>query len=281
MKKFLLTALAPIALFLSLLFSLLPPLPVQAASPRALFQQTAYNVPATSAVHTAVLAHTITATADVVQVQTASLPDAPFGSYACILSDDVYFYSTADARRGLFLLPKTYYVKLLEYQSDFCRVEYLYDDVFTKKLTGYVQTDQLTFVDYTPKRPYLHYVFDVQYQIADNQTNDSAFLNQVTMSCAYYGDFRIGSETYCYVLRGDVFGYVPKPLTLSYEENTEYADRLTQTQPPASQQPTSSEQTSSPAQIAILVTLCLLVPVLAAFILKPSKRPSFDPDEQN
>jgi hypothetical protein len=221
-----------------------------------------------------------TALTTTVAVADQSQSDAPFGSYACILSDDVYFYSTADTRRGLFLLPKTYYVKLLDYQSDFCRVEYLYDDVFTKKLTGYVQTDQLTFVDYVPKRPYLHYVFDVKYQIDDKQMNDSAFLNQITMSCAYYGDFRIGSETYCYVLRGDVFGYVPKPLNLAYEENTEYADRTTQPDTPAVEQPTTTPTSSSPAQIAILVTLCLLVPVLAAFILKPSKRPTFDPDEQ-
>lgn len=201
-----------------------------------------------------------------------------YSSYAYVQAD-AYFYSVPDERRGLFLLPETYYVKILDYQSDFCKIEYLYDDTLTKKIIGYARTDRLIPVDYVPKRPYLYYVFDVRYYI-DEQLNDSSFLNQITVTCAYYGDYRIGSETYCYVLRGDTFGYVPKPAELSFEENTEYADYL------AAQESTSEGDTSasngdspsSPAQIGILVALCLLVPVLAALILKPSRRPPYDDD---
>ncbi len=202
----------------------------------------------------------------------------PYNSYAYVQAD-AYFYSVPDEHRGLFLLPETYYVKILDYQSDFCKIEYLYDDTLTKKIIGYARTDHLIPVDYVPKRPYLYYVFDVHYYIND-QLNDSSFLNQITVTCAYYGDYRIGSETYCYVLRGDTFGYVPKPTGLSYEENTEYADYLAAQEPTSeSNTPTSDGNTSSsPAQIGILVALCLLVPVLAALILKPSRRPPYDDD---
>lgn len=203
------------------------------------------------------------------------------GSYACILNDSTFFYSSADNRRGVFLLPKTYYVRLLEYGAEFCKIEYLLDEGDYKKLTGYARTSELTFVDYVPRHPYLYYTFDVSYRISDSELNDSSFLTEITMSCVYYGDFLIGSEAYCYVRRGDTFGYVPKPITLSYTANSEYADYLAaQAALSASEAETSSEdtseKTSSPVQIAILVVVCLLVPVLAALILKSPKRTYYD-----
>lgn len=197
------------------------------------------------------------------------------GGYACILYDETYFYTTPNDRQGVFLLPKTYYVKILDYQTDFCFIEYLYDDSYTKKLIGYAKTELLTFVDYIPKRPYLYHVFDVCYTIEDSPLEDSAFLDEITVTCAYYGDYPIGTKTYCYILRDGVFGYIPKPATLSYVENHEYADFIAQSQQQASSSSTE-KQTSSPAQFAILIALCLLVPVLAAFILKPPNRPPYE-----
>ena len=296
MKKFLITALVPLLYFLSLLFSVCPFAPTHGVE-RAIFSclptLTAPSVsePLTPIRHTPSVLNTAPLQTNLSQTFLSTstsalnleLPDAPFGSYACILTNDVYFYDTPDVRRGLFLLPKTYYVKLLEYGANVCKVEYLYDDTNTQKLIGYVLTEQLTFVDYIPKRPYLYYVFDVKYQIEDTQRSDSSFLTEVTVSCAYYGDYPIGAETYCYVLRGDTFGYVPKPLSLTYEENNEYADRLVaaDTPDPSPSSDADSQTTSSPAQIAILITLCILVPVLAALILKSPKRLSFDPDDDS
>ncbi len=202
------------------------------------------------------------------------------GSYACILHSDTYFYERPDEKRALFLLPKTYYVKVLDYQADYCKVEYLYDDSTMQKLTGYAKTDKLTFVEYVPKRPYLYYVFDVYYKLDDKPIEDSSFLTQIKVSCVYYGDFHLGGKTYCYVLRGDTFGYIPKPDTISYEENTEYADYLAQLTPPSNETPSHDETNTSPLLIAILVALCLLAPVLAALILKQPKR-TFYPDTED
>lgn len=195
---------------------------------------------------------------------------SPSGSYACILEDNTYFYTQPNEECGIFLLPKSYYVKVLDYQANYCKIEYLYDSSLSQKITGYAKTNQLTFVEYTPKRPYLYYIFDVYYQIGDTQIEDSAFLTQLKISCAYYGDFYFGGKTYCYVLRGDTFGYVPKPATLSYEENTEYADYLAQIPTAPPEQTTS--QSAPIGQIALFVSLSLLVPILAAFLLKQSKR---------
>jgi hypothetical protein len=204
------------------------------------------------------------------------------GSYACILSDNTFFYALADGKRGLFLLPKSYYVRLLEYRTDYCKIEYQTDTGTVKRLVGYARTEELTFVNYTPVRPYLYYVFDLHYKIEDAAQTNSSFLTELTLPCVYYGDYVIGSECYCYVLRGDEFGYVPKPYSLQYEQNTEYEDYLASLQPdpePPDSTKDDSQKNSSPAQIAILVAICLLVPVLAALVLKPPRRPPYELDD--
>ena len=212
----------------------------------------------------------------------ANAAPAPYaGAYACVLNDGTYFYASPDETDGLFLLPKTYYVKIVEPSEDFCKIEYLYDDTSVRKLVGYAKTSDLTVVDYAPRRPYLYCVFDVSYYIDENDLNTDGFLNELTVTCAYYGDYKIGSKTYCYVLRGDSFGYIPKPVSLRFEENTEYAEYLATTTPPQPDTPQTSDAPpkSTPAQIAILVALCLLVPVLAALILKQPKRPPYEREE--
>ena len=204
------------------------------------------------------------------------------GSYACILSDNTYFYATADERRGLFLIPQTYYIRLLEYRADYCKIEYQTDTNNTKRLVGYAKTADLTFVNYTPARPYLYYTFNLCYKIEEAAQMDSTFLTELTLSCVYYGDYIIGSERYCYVLRGDEFGYVPKPTTLQYEDNPEYADYLASLQPTPTPNDSSAEEqdnSTSPAQIALLIAICLLVPILAALVLKPPRRPPYEMDD--
>lgn len=199
--------------------------------------------------------------------------------YACVCTDAAFFYAAKDERRGLFLLPETYYVKVLSTDADFCKIEYLYDSDYTQKLTGYAKTSDLTFVDYVPKTPYLTHLFEVRYTLDDTGQDDDSFLNQITLTCAYYGDYKIGSKTYCYILRGDQFGYIPKPEDFAFEKNTEYAEYLAakDAQTPTPSAPTTAEnEGASPAQIAILVVLCLLVPALATLILKPPKRPPYE-----
>ncbi|MBR2647128.1 MAG: hypothetical protein IKD47_06200 [Clostridia bacterium] len=285
MKKRTILALLPILYFLTLFFSVFPPVYLGTgvfSRPIAnqIANQTTTQIPSSKTAKTTQQTQTAQILQTAKTTTTSSYPQS--SSYACILDSETYFCSAPDETRGIFLLPKTYYVKILEYSADYCKVEYLYDDGAAKRLTGYAKTEQLTFVDYVPKRPYLYYVFDAHYYInGDAQHADSAILDQITISCVYYGDFRIGAQLYCYVLRGDSFGYIPKPTTLYYEENPEYADYLAQnassSQPNASAK--SEKSASSPAQIGILVALCLLVPILAALILKPPRRPPYETDE--
>lgn len=201
-------------------------------------------------------------------------------SYACILTDEAFFYSSRDEKRGVFLLPQTYYVKILEVDPEFCKIEYLYDDTYIQKLVGYAKTSDLTPVPYVPKRPYLYRLIEVSYTLTNGGAQNSDFLDQITVTCAYYGDYRIGSETYSYILRGDSFGYIPKPADFTYEINTEYAEwQAANNEEKAPDESTETSDNATPAQIAILIALCLLVPVLAALILRSNKPHPLDPDE--
>lgn len=202
-------------------------------------------------------------------------------TYACILSDNAYFYLSQNGKDGVFLLPKTYYVYLLSYGTNYCKVQYLETDAHTQRLTGYVRTEHLAFVDYVPKRPYLSYVFDVTYRLENTIPDSNDGFTELTFTCGYYGDYPIGEQIWCYVLRDGEFGYVPKPDHLEFEENTEYADYLAAQQPPFTPESNGKQKTSSssPAQIAILITLCLLVPLLAALILKSPRKPPYDAED--
>ncbi len=200
-------------------------------------------------------------------------------SYACVLGDETYFYSDKTERKGLFTLPKSYFVKVLEVATDYCKVEYGENAADSQTLTGYCKTAELTFVDYTPTKPYLYKTFEVTYTL-DGATG-APFLTQITKSCAYYGDYKIGSETYCYVLQDGAFGYLPRPDSFSYPENGEYYEHLQDqtTSAPSGENKESSKSSSSPVQTTILILLCLLVPLLAAILLRSPRRQPYDPEE--
>ncbi len=211
--------------------------------------------------------------------QTPPLPSN--GDFACIV-EDAYLYALPNENRGLFLLPKTYYVKLVEYGTEYSKVEYGESTEQSKKVVGYAKTQNLVFVDYQPITPYLEVTFTLTYRLEDAESTDPSFLTDITLSCRYYGDYKVGSKTYCYVLRGTQFGYVPKPITLTYPENTEYEEYLNSIQtstPTTPTTPNTDQEKASPLQIGILVTLCLLVPLLAALIVKPPHRPPYETDE--
>lgn len=192
-------------------------------------------------------------------------------SYACILTENVYLYASSNERSGLFLLPKTYYVKTLSIGSEFTKVQYQTNENGLRAITGYCKTSELTFVDYVPTTPYFHTFFNVTYTIADSDKS-YPFLTEITVECAYYGEYPIGTETYCYVLREDGFGYVPKPTNLSVVENTEYSERQTSSNEKTETLPPPSEtQSLPPSQIATILVLCLLAPILASLILRTNK----------
>lgn len=193
--------------------------------------------------------------------------------YACILTEDVYFYTSEDEYSGIFTLPKTYYVKVLSMGERFTRVEYLTDTKYTRTLVGYCLTYQLTLVDYVPVNPYLYATFDVVYMAENGDVNDE-ILERLVFTCGYYGDYVIGTKRYAYAYKNGECAYVPCPENFTYPENTEYEEHLS-----SSSSEEVVEGTVNPIQLGVLAVLCLLVPLLTAIILKSNKAPSYDPEE--
>ena len=192
--------------------------------------------------------------------------------YACILSDDVYFYTSEKEYSGIFTLPKTYYVKVLSVGERFTRVEYLTDTEYTRTLIGYCLTYQLAFVDYTPVNPYLYATFEVIYLPQNGDTSDE-ILERLVFTCGYYGEYAIGTKRYVYAYKNGECAYVPYPENFAYPENTEYEQHF------SSSSDETAEGTVNPIQLGVLAVLCLLVPLLTAIILKNNKSPTYDPDE--
>lgn len=193
-------------------------------------------------------------------------------SYACILEEDVYFYTTAQDTSGIFILPRTYYVKVLSVGEIYTQVEYLSDSEHTQALRGYCRSEQLTFVDYTPVNPYLYATFSVTYT-AEEGWEDDELVGKIELNCAYYGSYSIGSKQYAYVLQNGRYVYVPYPADFSYAENPEFSERNSETAEEA-------ESEGNGLRIGILTVLCLLVPILTAIILQSSKRPTYDAPDQ-
>lgn len=190
-------------------------------------------------------------------------------SYACVLSKDVFFYEREDDSSGLFLLPYTYYVKILRRGMPYCYVQYLTDAPPFQAVYGYCKTGELTFVDYVPVRPFLYYTIDATYSLSESGPVFGS-LSSLTLTYVYYGDYVIGSTVYHYVRLDDKTGYLPKTGELNYELNT---DCFAPVQP----DPSSSAQLDPPAmsagQIALTITIIGLLAGGGFFAFRPKKDP--------
>lgn len=203
--------------------------------------------------------------------------DAEGELYAVADSSAVYFYSEADEKSGLFILPFTYYVKVLNLGEPFCRVEYLADEAPYKKVTGYCKKSELTFVDFTPARPYLKREVTVKYSLASpSPTVPSGAFDSVEVSYLYYGSYRAGTSLFYYVYGNGSFGYVPADGELTYDLNTDYLEQTSGK--PSDPEPEKPAGSLSGLQIALICIGCVLLVLFTVLVLR-GKRPSPPPHE--
>ena len=201
-------------------------------------------------------------------------------AYAYIPDTNVAFYSDAEeaSRLLLFYLPETYFVRILGETEGYYRVSYLDDTDGAKRLTGYVSASSVIKTDFTPSTPWLNKKIEITYYAPGYSDKTGDILSRYTVTCTYYGNYSENGKEYCYVLRGDNFGYVDRPMGFTYPRNPEYAERTAPAEDPVSEEEKKNGLT--PAQIVFLVLLCLLIPTLAALILRSPKKP-YPPDEDS
>ena len=199
--------------------------------------------------------------------------------YAKILQENVYFFSSPNIDDKMFIIPPSYFVKLLSSPNDnFYYAQY-------KDVYGYVQKTDITVMDGTPITPYDSSTFRVfsfdglslyssAYALVSNKVAEIPYL---TENIKFYGKF-YGEETipekgnlwyYCkYTNNQDYHGYVYSIFCdkLSTQVlNNEYFEIITTPIFQPNIQPSSSVST---VFIVLAVTIpCLIVLYL---LIKPN-----------
>ena len=173
--------------------------------------------------------------------------------YACATEDGTRFFSSPNEESALFLLPQSYYVKVLAKGNEYSYVQYLENVSCYQSVYGYCKTDELLFVDYLPLNPYLYYTYTVTYTTPSLSLPDST-LSSFSYPCVYYGAHPAQSDSLSYVLINGKFGYLPSPEGFTYERNTDYVEYLLSLTPaPPQEEP--SDDANQPVDPPVGVTL--------------------------
>ena len=199
-----------------------------------------------------------------------SQPAAAEGGQYAVAVGEVWFYTSADESAKLFVLPETYYVRILDSGGEYCTVEYQADDAPYKKILGYCRTDALTFVDFTPMRPYLRKQITVTYTLPEAGDLGTGEFTSYERTFVYYGDRYEEGQLYLYVLLGDTFGYIPADAPPEYERNTDYLEDVSgEVQEP----PAAGDDSVTALQIAVIVLACVAAIAVAVILLRGKHPP--------
>ncbi len=202
--------------------------------------------------------------------------------YAYVPDGDVWFYAGETESSRVFLLPKTYYVKLLGSGENYCRVEYLTDEAPYKKVSGYCKTEDIIPVDYVPARPYLKKQITLSYSLPEGTGSLGGSFSSVEKTFVYYGLRYEGANLYYYVLSDGTFDYISAESEVVFDLNTDYDEYAAFAD--ASAQGGGTAQTSpsggmNAAVIAVICIACAAAVAVAVLIVKGKRTPL--PDNQD
>ena len=192
--------------------------------------------------------------------------------YAVAPDTNVWFYSAESEDTRLFLLPETYYVRVLYSGDTFSVVEYLVNDSPYRKVMGYCRTAALCFVDFIPARPFLRKQITVSYTLSGSGIAPGYEFSSVERTFVYYGNRYDHGQLYFYVLEGDTFGYIPADAPLDFERNDDWL-----TVPSGPSQSTDDPPMSKEGPSALqIVLLCIVsaAALIAAFLVLRGKKPA-------
>lgn len=216
-------------------------------------------------------------------------------NYARILSEDVELYSDALGQKTLFILPYSYYVKVLTLGLTYSKIAYApYGENLS--VPYYVKTENLTFVDYTPEAPYPSLQLVTSYTTSlffDNTTKNVSKSIAEQEKMLFCGELSVGNVELVYVWCNGDFGYVKKNTLLGFTLplNTDVIITESEsTQSEISSEPLSSDSDSEKNEdikrVAIVLFTCIGAISIVYFIFVPSKkRPveltTLDTDDMN
>lgn len=186
--------------------------------------------------------------------------------YAVAETSDVWLYRAENEEEKLFCIPRTYYVKVVSEGETFSFCEYLRDSTPYKKITGYCLTSALTFVDFTPRRPYLFREVTVEYVHPLTSSLGSGKFTSLKETFVYYGNRYEDGQLYFYVGKDGVYDYIPAAEEIEYELNTDYLP-----EPSAPTAGTNVSEGLSAVQIVLITLSAVAVLVIAVFVARGKK----------
>ncbi len=203
------------------------------------------------------------------------------GRYAVVPDGDVWFCAGESESSRIFLLPRSYYVRILNEGPLYCRVEYLEDEGPYKKITGYCKTEDIIAVDYIPVRPYLKKEITLSYSLpAAGSGGLGGSFSSVEKTFVYYGQRYEGAKLYYYVLADGTFDFIAADAELAYEENTDYLDYLAAQDTAAQGGEVAKPEAGgmNAAMIVVVCIACVAAVAVAVFVIR-GKKPA-PPDDQ-
>ena len=203
--------------------------------------------------------------------------------YARILNQTTYLYNSADTLSPCFLIPETYYVKLIRDDGDYYFVEYQTDTApYYKSIAGYCIKTDLFICDYVPDSPYLSY-YIIPYDGAKGYKNSSLaktdYLFNYNNPIIYYGKYKINNVLFYYVLaHGEYRCYINanecEPLSYSLNSDPLPINNIEPeiTIPSEVNETTPSTDVSERLKIALILMLVIPALIATAFLFKPQKK---------
>ena len=190
--------------------------------------------------------------------------------YAVAARSDVWLYAEESEETGLFLLPYTYYVRVVERGEEYSAVVYGEDIAPYRTVEGYCKTDMLTFVGFIPERPFLKLEVTVTYTVEGSSSEmGNGTFDEIERTFHYYGTSYLGTRRYYYVLSDGVFDYIPAERDVTFELNTDY---LAETVAPVPEEPAPEPSAAlSPIGIAALIVGIAALSAIVFFVLRGRK----------
>ncbi len=199
--------------------------------------------------------------------------------YAVAVTENVWLYREKNEESGIFLLPVSYYVRILGEDEEYYEAEYFEDAAPYLAVKGYCKKADLQLVDFLPARPYLRLELAVSYVIegAPSSAMGNGSFDRITRTFLYYGTSYLGTTRFYYVLCDGVFDYIPATQELVFERNTDYLSPPEE--PPAAEKPEEAVSSLTGAHAAVLLAIGLSAAAIAIFVLRGRRNPVPDAAE--
>lgn len=207
------------------------------------------------------------------------------GEYARILSENTIFYANPDCTIPKFIIPYSYFVRILQIGTESTKVSYMDQNSGLPASIGYIKTCDLFLFNDIPLNPYPVLKLTLKSDeilFADSDCNYPKTVLTDGCVAVYYGELTIDGITFCYVYASGFIGYVRKngfasfsilqhELPISSATDLDVTDK---TESADNEQSDLNEQTTTKTadetlKTVVIVAVCIVCLSIVYLIFKP------------